>query len=1351
MKRTQSVRRTISFLLAITLIISWVTPIGPVYAQAAAAVGSTTPHLLITELVPDTSNVNGADGYEFIEVYNNTDKPISFKDYKIIYRYLESESTWAFEPDNVVVQPRDTLLFWIINTYNPHLTVADFNAHFKTNLVENQDIVLIHSGGMANTRMREVVVATNTGHEIVTAFYNEGEQITAPDKGIFYRYPEDGSNKMALTSGGQLPATPGVVDPGQVPSEPLHIVDTTAPVIRNETGASADPAQGVEIIAEAQDDTWVKTLTLMVKTEKSGSFTPFNMKLSRQDSKYHHTIGLLDLIGNAYLDYYFVATDGVHETTSDTYRIDLDGNDASPRLNVAEGSILKGPTLLKASAKHTDPLQLQLTIDGSVVSGTYRALEKPAYFVFEAQGMNGKNAVTSGSEILYMADQAVNDFGSVIAPIDPSKLHEGDNVIAIRAGSSVRPYFEDNPETNLDDYDVRNVRLLLADGTEIRANGYEDPTKLLDIGDNGRFLPVVYFTFPIPSEKLTSLAYPWNTAAAADGDHQIKVSAPDQSQATVRVKVDNTAPEIRTSVEEGKAYKGAFTIEAAAVDPVAGVKTVEVQLDGKRIQTPYGASSATLSPGSHELRIEAEDRVGNRAEKSVRFTTPVETPDEPAVAAPSDGAVGVDLNPALQVRVNDPTGDDMKVTFYKGYKYGAANRDSVRFFTNATDWEPPSVFQPAGETELTEEEASKLLAVDGQYATIDSTTQFPYLRMQVKLDEGVSNDDQIEIVWKGHSLAGRKVTMYAWNHAQGQWTDAASFVPSTEDDFTLRGKVTARDYVRDRKVDVIVQDQIPARGDYDYTFVWMSDTQFYSELYPHIYESQVNWIKDKASEMNIRYVVHTGDLVNEPTAAYQWDRASANMKVLEDANIPYGVLAGNHDVGTTDSDYTTYYKYFGADRFERQPYYGDSYKNNRGHYDLISANGNDYLFLYMGWSIGSEEIAWMNSILAQYPERTAIICLHDYLQPNGTRSETGNTIYQEVVLPNSNVVAVFSGHYTGSALLTDQVDDNGDGQPDRKVYQMLNDYQGFEEGGLGYMKLLHFDTESGNLYVNTYSPYKNDYNYYEPDQYPGKDEVTLTLNLTPKEKRVATDYIEAKLLTNEAIGSVAKVSSGQIAQVHWNGLGELKTYSWYTVAEDAYGGRISSDVWQFTTKDAITAPGGLRAVTVTDTSVELAWPRVTDAGSGPMKYDVWMNGKLHATVTDTVYGSVTEAVYNVTGLAPDTSYSFHIVAKDGKGNTSDPSPVLTVKTQTNLSVVRQAVQDLVASGQLRAPLAAQLQNNLMQAELQYDKGSLRQASKHMEDFLKHLNNKAMEKHISAEGKSLLQQKADALLAVWKAI
>jgi len=344
----------------------------------------------------------------------------------------------------------------------------------------------------------------------------------------------------------------------------------------------------------------------------------------------------------------------------------------------------------------------------------------------------------------------------------------------------------------------------------------------------------------------------------------------------------------------------------------------------------------------------------------------------------------------------------------------------------------------------------------------------------------------------------------------------------------------------------------------------MSDTQYYAESYPYIYDRQTKWIAEKQDEMKIKYVFHTGDIVDEADKEYQWQNADNFMKVLDDNNIPYGVLAGNHDVDHKTSDYTQYYKWFGEDRFKDKPYYGESYKNNRGHYDLISSNGNDYIMLYMGWGVEDEDIKWMSNILKQYPHRKAILSFHEYLLVSGNRSPLGNRIYDQLVLPNKNVIAVLSGHYHDSETLVDPIDDNKDGTPDRQVYQMLGDYQGGPEGGQGYMKLLHFDQKNNKIIVNTYSPYLDDYNFYDPSEFPEKDERNLEVDLQPQQKRVATDYFTVNIYTDTEIGKAENIPSGSTAQVEWKGLAENQSYSWYVMAEDDFTGKAVSDVWTFT-------------------------------------------------------------------------------------------------------------------------------------------------------------------------------------------
>lgn len=1123
------------------------------------------PPLLVTEVVPDTTNTGSADGYEFIEIYNNTDQPINLKDYKIQYRYgtdPESDVIWPSIPDDVVIPAKETLVFWIINGHNNDQTVADFNANFSSQLVENQDIVRIESAGMANGSTRGLIIASNTGIEYSIAYYNDTENVddVVANKGIVYRYPVDKTNVMEKISAGELDATPGTVEDYQVPNEPVQKQqDTIAPEIDNITTISqVNHTENIDLQVSANDNQEVKTVAVYYRTEDEKEFKEALLEESEEKGVYQYRIYAPEIIGKEYVEYYFQASDGTNSVKSgiETIRVASDLDQSPLRLNVENEQILSGKSIIKGTAEKSSSDDLIMKIDEQVINDTYKAVEHQAYLAFEVSGINTyfQNGVTIGDEIVHIFDDWMAQWETITVPIDPTKLQLGDNTITIRAGNKATPW-EGDPGENRDDFNLRNVRLVMTDGTVLTDPSHPDPSDVLDMGDDGTERIAEHFTFTITDGLANSLAYQWDTTTVEDGSHRVQILQ-NTKLIERKVFVDNTAPIISPNMEENRSYKGEFEINAEITDEIAGVDSYQAWLDNEEITLPYMTSSGSLAPGEHVLKIKAIDKVGNAKIEEIMFHTVEENPTEPNNQ--TDTQIG---DPKLRVKVKDPMGDQLDVGFYQAFQYKPSDKSSVISYQSTAKTEPPATKKISAQAELSDQELKLASEQDGKYLVTDSTTEFPYHRFDVTLDESVNNDDQVELVWNGHSLEGRKVSMYAWNIEKAQW-DLIDYQIAGTDDFTLSGYVEVSKYADNHTIHVIIQDEIPANpNQYDYTFVWMSDTQYYSESYPHIYDRQTQWIAENQEKMNIEYVFHSGDLVDEADQEYQWLHADEYMKTLDDANIPYGVLAGNHDVLQKDNDYTEYYKYFGEDRFMEKPYYGGSYLNNRGHYDLISVNGNDFIMMYLGWGIDEEGIAWMNEILAQYPDRMAILTFHEYLQATGTRHPLGEKLYNEVVIPNENVVAVLSGHYHEAQTLIDEIDDDGDGTPDRTVYQMLADYQAGPEGGQGYMRLLHFDSTNNRIFVNTYSPYMDDYNYYDTDEYPNKDEFMIDLDLTPKEKRVATDSFVVNVYTNSEIGTVQNVASGDTAEITWSGLEEGKTYYWYTRITDQYSGSTRSSIW----------------------------------------------------------------------------------------------------------------------------------------------------------------------------------------------
>jgi len=1154
------------------------------------------PPLLVTKIVPNTTNVlnTSTDAFEMIEVYNNTDASINFKNYIINYRYPddgpEDDVKWPSVKEDFVIPSQKSVVFWIKNSTNSSYTTADFNNFYKTNLTEDTNLFVIKSDGMANSGRRGVVIKTNTGKEISYAHYDadavyEGgvKDETKENRAIQFKYPVNGSITMIKASSGQVTPVPGAVDSTLVPTVPVHMEeDTVPPTVEDRTGiTSIDQSKNLDLKAFADDKKQVATVKVLIRTDKETDYKSYQLTQNFNDSLYHYLVPAATLIGSQYIEYYFIVSDGTNDVESAKTKIDISGKpDHAPlRLNVKNGDIVNGTKTLKGTSETASPNTLQLSVDGQAIAqDTFDAMEHDAYFVFDVKGVEYyfKNAVTMGppsdkdKTILYTFMDPIPTYTTLTYKIDASRLHIGaDNVIYIRAGSKTSP-FDERKEENKDDFEVKNVRLMLADGTEIWDPLYAKD-KEIKMGDKGK-IEWIGFNFNLDAKYFESHAYAWDTTKAADGTHQVKVVDGKNSELTSNVTVDNTPPSIKPSVEEGKMYRGNFKLDAEIKDAYAGVDKVTIKLDNQDITLPYALSSGSMTAGNHTLNITATDKVGNQSERTVTFMVPEENPLKPVLVAPTNNQSGVGSSADLKVKVQDPTDDPMNVTYYRGFQYDGNRTEGFTGFKYASDTEPPQVMIPQGEEALTTEDYRKISAEDGDYLVNDAVEQFPYQRYEIKLDPTVKDTDRVDIVWKGKSIEGRKVSLYAWSEKAKKWIQLDHRIAGAED-FELKSTVKASDYANGHTIQIIVQDEIaeqkpgtkntPESTDpYDFSFVWMSDTQYYSQSYPTIYQDIVNWVAKNKESNKIKYVIHTGDIVDKSYQEYQWQEADRDMKVLEDAKIPYGVLAGNHDVGHQDSDYAKYWQYFGEERFKDIPTFGGSYENNRGHYDLVSAGGNDFIVVYMGWGLGNKEIDWMNEVVSKYPERKAILCLHEYMLVSNNRAPIAEKIFEKVIKPNKNVIAALSGHYHDAQIKIDELDDNGE---KRQVYQMLADYQGAEEGGLGYIRLMQFDVKNNKLHMKTYSPYLNDYNYYDPKLFPGKDEFSLDLDLQPKTKRVATDYIGVKVYSDLPIGKVSHVESGKQASLTWNNLKGDSYYQWYTKVEDSNSGQVLSDIWGFYT------------------------------------------------------------------------------------------------------------------------------------------------------------------------------------------
>lgn len=1130
-------------------------------AQAAAQTvdDSRVPPLLITEIVPDSSNMGGADAFEFIEIYNNTDQVLNFRDFHIIYRYPTGpaeDQIWIPEMRDIPMEPGKAIVFWIANSGNANATADDFNRNYfgenrEHDLIEHVNLVRM-PGGIANQRMREIIVAANTGEELVSAVYNRGEYDVAVDKGIFYRYPQDGSNQMVKVSGGVNPASPGIVEPDLVPKTPVSLNGEAVPVLVDLT-ESVQTKDRVEITAQASDEYLVADVTVHYKEPGAEAFK--EAKLTRhEDGTYRYVFPFSDIFALSELEYVLTASNGMNQTQTDVKTLELraaQGGAATPPLLITE---IVPDSANYGGADGYEFIEVYNNTNQPLRFGEFKLLYRYPTNTPDQDWFAGLDHITldPGSTFVLWVENSANgdltvqDFNQNYG----TDLIENKHIVKAPAGGGMANGSE------------RTLVIATKSGEEIVSASYNDGSASDVRPDMG-----IFYHFPID-----------------DSNQMIKISAGERPATPGSVQPDyvpsepvaldgSAAPSIIDRTETVQAAPGeTISFMAEAHDELfvtsmqlyyrwnegTNVEQAEMTRDAAGFFKYAVSVPEDLAEGSLQYYFTASNGYNSRESAVQTIEIEIEhVPDKPVLQSPVNGEQLDADEVELQVRVADPQGDLLDVSFYKGQVYDAAQPGKIKAYQHAVDMEPPAVMVPEGEKEFTEEEYELIRAADGSRVVTDAVQQFPYHRFEVELDEKALQQETVEVVWQGSSLAGRKVSLYAWSYLEEQWVEVDAVAADSEETFVLTAEIAVAEYVRGGKLNVLVQDELPARDQYDYTFVWLADTQFYSEVFPELFEAQVNWIRDMKDELNIQYVFHSGDIVNTVNQTYQWEYADRFMGVLDEADIPYGVVAGNHDVYLPEMDYREFYRYFGEDRFAHRPYYGGSYENNRGHYALISSHGNDYVMVHMGWQPDDDGIAWMNEVLARYPDRIAVLNFHQYLDGNGKRTAIANKLFEEVVKPNPNVRMVLGGHHAGNAVLIDELDDDGDGVPDREVYQLLQDFQGHSRGGDGYLKVMNVDASTGTIDVTIYSPARDAYDLYEP--------YTIHLNISPQVKRTATDYFAVNVYLDEEIGTVHDVESGGTAELTWDHLQGGQTYYWYVKAVNADGGAAVSDIWYFQT------------------------------------------------------------------------------------------------------------------------------------------------------------------------------------------
>lgn len=200
--------------------------------------------------------------------------------------------------------------------------------------------------------------------------------------------------------------------------------------------------------------------------------------------------------------------------------------------------------------------------------------------------------------------------------------------------------------------------------------------------------------------------------------------------------------------------------------------------------------------------------------------------------------------------------------------------------------------------------------------------------------------------------------------------------------------------------------------------------------------NRAHYLVKQRKALDLRYVSHTGDVVNWDTRDHaQYRRAAAALKPINDAGIPLSLSIGNHDTEATCPGGSacnvsqtrvlfrttaTFNRYLRPAPLDQEGAFEAGKVDNTFH--VFSAGGADWLVLNLELWPRKSVVRWAQEVVATHPRHNVMILTHSYLTSSGKiydgRGGYGDTsgeyLYDNLISRYANIRMVFSGH-TGTS------------------------------------------------------------------------------------------------------------------------------------------------------------------------------------------------------------------------------------------------------------------------------------------------------------------------------------------------
>ena len=276
------------------------------------------------------------------------------------------------------------------------------------------------------------------------------------------------------------------------------------------------------------------------------------------------------------------------------------------------------------------------------------------------------------------------------------------------------------------------------------------------------------------------------------------------------------------------------------------------------------------------------------------------------------------------------------------------------------------------------------------------------------------------------------------------------------------------------------------------------------------FSNRTKWIVAQRTAKDIRFVLHTGDVVNWGwLVPAQYTVAKAAMAPIEQAGVPYALTIGNHDTRAVGWNGVAGSRGYGGTAYVGNPecverlgtaacntnllvrhteefnatFTASRYTAVGGAFEAgkvdniwstFTAGGDKWLVLTLELWPRTAVVTWAKAVVAAHADYHVIVQTHSYLNADGTISTSNGGyganspkyLFDNLIKVYPNIKMVFSGH-TGQATYRTDLGTHGN-----KIVSFL---QAFHSNTTNPVRIVNVDSRTGAISSQIYAPYTNEH------------------------------------------------------------------------------------------------------------------------------------------------------------------------------------------------------------------------------------------------------------------------------------